>query len=32
MGIIIGQPSLKLVPKEKALKEIQNCRIIENES
>lgn len=32
MGIMIGRPSLKLVPQEKALKEIQNCRIIEEKN
>jgi len=29
MGILIGRPSLKVVPEEIALKEIQECRIIE---
>lgn len=31
MGLVVGRPSLKLVPKKKALKEIQDCRIIEEE-
>lgn len=29
MGVLAGHPSLKLVPQDKALKEIQNCKIIE---
>lgn len=29
VGVLMGRPSLKLVPEEKALREIQNCRIIE---
>ena len=29
MGILLGRPALKLVPQEKALREIQECRIIE---
>lgn len=29
MGVLIGRPSLKLVPEDKALQEIQDCRIVE---
>lgn len=31
VGLVMGRPSLKLVPEEKALKELQECRIIEKE-
>lgn len=31
VGILMGRPSLKLVPEEKALKELEECRIIEKE-
>lgn len=29
IGILMGRPSLKLVPQEKALREIQECKIVE---
>lgn len=31
VGVMIGRPSLRLVPEEKALKEIQECKIIEKD-
>ena len=31
VGLVMGRPSLKLVSEEKALKELQECRIIEKE-
>lgn len=31
MGIIAGRPAMKLIPKDKALKELQDCRIIEQD-
>lgn len=31
MGVLVGRPALKLVPEEKALKEIKKCRMIEME-
>lgn len=31
VGVLMGRPSLRLVPEEKALKEIQECKIIEKD-